>query len=122
MIMKGLSCRFYIKKGKFALTEGIEKSRDNIWFYCIFDKFRVYSSDFGANFVSLVQKPIAYLIMNKTIILGSLKKGIQKYVPNVSVKSIDIGYISKDRRDYSMMIEYNSVQDNKTEIQDVTFV
>lgn len=122
MIMKGLSCRFYIKKGKFALTEGIEKSRDNIWFYCIFDKFRVYSSDFGANFVSLVQKPIAYLIMNKTIILGSLKKGIQKYVPNVSVKNIDIGYISKDRRDCSMMIEYNSVQDNKTEIQDVTFV
>ena len=120
--MKGLPCRFNIKDGKFALTEGVEKSRDNIWFYCVFDKFRVYTSDFGANFVSLVQKPIAYLIMNKTIILGALKKGIQKYVPNVKVKDIDIGYTSTDRRNYTMRIEYNSTQEDKTKIQDVTFV
>lgn len=120
--MRGLPCRFRLKNGKFSLTEGIEKCRDNIWFYCIFDKFRVYTTDFGANFVSLVQKPITYLIMNRTIILGSLKKGIQKYVPDVSVKSIDIGYTSKNRRDFSMMIEYTSVQDNKTEIKDVTFI
>lgn len=120
--MKGLPCRFYIRSGRFILTEGIEKARDNIWFYCIFDKFRVYSSDFGANFISLVQKPIAYLIMNKTIILGSLKKGIQKYVPNVNVRGIDIGYTSKDRRTYSMKIEYDSVQENKTKIHDVTFI
>lgn len=120
--MKGLSCRFQIKNGKFTLTDGIEKSRDNIWFYCIFDKFRVYTSDFGANFVSLVQKPIAYIVTNKTIILGSLKKGIQKYTPNVKVKNIDIGYTSNDRRNYSMMIEYDSVQEDKTKVQDVTFV
>lgn len=120
--MKGLSCRFHIKNGKFALTDGVEKSRDGIWFYCIFDKFRVYTSDFGANFVSLVQKPVSYLLDNKTIILGSLKKGIQKYVPGVTVRNIDIGYTAQNRRDYTMMVEYNSVQDNKTEIQDVTFV
>lgn len=120
--MKGLSCRFYIKNGKFALTEGVEKSRDNIWFYCIFDKFRVYTSDFGADFVSLMQKPIAYLIMNKTIILGLLKKGIQKYVPNVTVGNIDIGYISKDKKNCSMMIEYSFVREDKVETQDVTFI
>ncbi len=120
--MKGLSCRFQIKNGKFTLTDGIEKSRDNIWFYCIFDKFRVYTSDFGANFVSLVQKPIAYIVTNKTIILGSLKKGIQRYIPNVRVKNIDIGYTSNARRNYSMMIEYDSVQEDKTKVHDVTFV
>lgn len=119
---KGLPSRFYLNEGRFVLTDGIEKSRDNIWFYCIFDKFRVYTSDFGANFVSLMQKPVSYIIINRTIILGALKKGIQKYVPNVTVKTIDIGYTSKDRRNYSMLIEYNSVQENKTEIQDVTFV
>lgn len=119
---KGLPSRFYLRKGKFVLTEGIEKSRDNIWFFCVYDKFRIYTSDFGADFVSLVQKPIAYLIMNKTLILGALKKGIQKYAPNVKVKNIDIGYTAKDRRNYSMMIEYDSVQENKTKIQDVTFV
>ena len=120
--MKGLPCRFYLLNGKFVLTEGIEKTRDNIWFYCIYDRFRIYTSDFGANFVFLVQKPVAYLIDNKTIILGSLKKGIQKYVPNVTVRNIDIGYTSTDRRNYSMMIEYSSVQENKLEIHDVTFV
>ena len=120
--MKGLSCRFLIEDGKFQLTDGVDKSRDNIWFYCIFDKFRIYTSDFGANFQALIQKSIAYLIMNKTVILGALKKGIQKYVPNVTVNNIDIGYLNNDRKNYSMLIEYNSVQDDKTTVQDVTFV
>ena len=119
---KGLPSRFHISNGRFYLADGVEKSRDNIWFYCNFDKFRVYTSDFGANFLSLVQKPIAYIIANKTIILGSLKKGIQKYVPNVSINSIDIGYTSTNRKEYSMLIEYSSVQDDKTEIKDVMFV
>lgn len=120
--MKGLQSRFYLKNGKFVLTEGIEKSRDSIWFYCIFDKFRVYTLDFGANFVSLVQKPTSYLIMNSTLILGTLRQGIQKYVPNVTIKNVDIGYFSTDRKNYHLMVEYNSIQENKEEIQDVTFV
>ena len=120
--MKGLPSRFNLKNGRFALVDGVEKSRDSIWFYCIFDKFRIYCSDFGAYFVTLVQKPIAYLVMNKTIILGTLTKGIQKYVPNVTVNNIDIGYVSQNRKEYSMLIDYNSVQENKTEVKDVTFV
>ena len=120
--MRGLTSRFNLQNGRFTLSEGIEKSRDSIWFYCIFDKFRVYCSDFGANFVSLTQKPSSYLVLNRTIILGVLQKGIQKYVPNVSVNSIDIGYVSNNRKEYTMMIEYDSVQENKTQIQDVMFV
>lgn len=120
--MKGLPCRFLVNGGKFQLSNGIDKSRDNIWFYCVFDKFRVYTSDFGANFQTLIQRPIAYLIMNRTIILSTLKKGIQKYVPNVDVTNIDIGYLDNNRKNYSVLIEYNSVQDDKTTIQDVTFV
>lgn len=120
--MKGLQSRFTLKNGSFVLTKGIEKSRDSIWFYCIFDKFRVYSSDYGADFVSLVQKPIASLVLNRTLILGNLKKGIQKYVPNVNVNSIDIGYTSNDRRNYSMMIDYSSKQEDNVDVQDITFV
>ena len=120
--MKGLTSRFQLKEGAFYLSEGVEKSRDNIWFYCIFDKFRIYASDFGANLVSLVQKPIGYLLMNKTIILGTLQQGIQKYVPNVKVEDIDIGYLSSNRTNYSLRIEYNSVKEDKTSIKDVTFV
>lgn len=120
--MKGLPSRFYLRDGKFVLTNGVEKSRDNIWFYCIFDKFRAYFSDFGANFISLIQKPTSYIIGNKTILLGSLKKGMQKYVPNVKINSIDIGYIGNDRKNYSVKIEYSVTEENKTETQDVTFV
>ena len=120
--MRGLPSRFYLRNGKFSLVEGVEKSSDNIWFYCIFDKFRIYSSDFGANLVSLVQKPVSYLISNRTIILGTLQRGIQKHVPNVTVEDIDIGYISPDRKEYSVKIEYNSVGEDRTTIKDVTFV
>lgn len=120
--MKGLPCRLQLKEGRLALIDGVEKSRDDIWFYCIFDKFRIYASDFGTNFVSLVQKPVSFLLINQTIILGTLRKGIQKYVPNVKVKDIDIGYMSNDRRNHTIMIVYDSVQEDKTEIQDVTFV
>lgn len=120
--MKGLPSRFTLQDGKFVLTQGIEKSRDSIWFYCTFDKFRIYVSDFGANFISLVQKPIGTLIMNRTLILGKLKQGIQKYCPTVTIKNLDIGYMSRNRREYSLMVEYTSTQEDKTEIQDVTFV
>lgn len=119
---KGLPSRFTLEKGKFSLKSGIEKSRDNIWFYCVFDKFRIYSSDFGANFLSLVQKPISYLLINKTVILGSLMKGIQKFCPDVMVKNLDIGYTSHDRRNLSLLVEYDSVQEDNTKVQDVTFV
>lgn len=120
--MKGLNTNFNLSNGRFSLSEGKEKSRDAIWFYAIFDKFRIYNSEFGANFISLSQKPASYLVANRTIILGSLTRGIQKFVPSVNVKNIDIGYNTKDRRDYSMLIEYDSVLENKTKINDVIFV
>lgn len=121
-MMKGLSCRFRLSNGRFSMSEGVEKSRDSIWFYCIFDKFRIYCSDFGANFVTLVQKPTSYLIGNRTLILGLLRRGIQKYVPNVTVNDIDVGYTSKNRKEFTILVDYTSVQENKVEIRDVTFV
>ena len=120
--MKGLSCRFKLHNGKFMLSDGVKQSRDSIWFYCIFDKFRIYCSDFGANFVSLMQKPTSYLIMNRTIILGALRKGIQKYVPNVTVNNIDIGYVATNRKEYTMLIDYSAVEENNVETRDVIFV
>lgn len=120
--MKGLQTNFELKNGAFLLTEGVEKSRNNIWFFCIFNTFRVYCSDFGGHFLRLQQKPVSYIIENATIILGNLRKGIIRYVPNVQVRNIDIGYLSEDRKQYSVMIEYNSVLEDKTEINDVTFV
>lgn len=120
--MKGLSCRFQLQNGAFQLTEGKSKAQDNIWFYCTFDKFRVYCSDFGGNFVSLVQKPMSYLLLNKTLILRRLQTGIEKYCGNVKVEGIDIGYMASNPRDYRMQINYSAKQDDNTVSKDVTFV
>lgn len=120
--MKGLSARFNIENGKFKLIDGKEKASENIWFYCIFNKRRNYVSDFGSIFVSLSQRTSNYLVLNRTLILGSLIKGIQKYVPNVIVKNIDIGYLGNNRRDYSMVVEYDVKADDKSVSSGVTFV
>lgn len=120
--MKGLPSRFYLTKGRFTLVSGAEKSNDNIWFYCIFDKIRVYCRDFGGNFITLVQKPISQLVANKTIYLGTLQKGIKKYVPRVNVNSIDIGYIGNERKVYNIKIDYSVLREDGTETQEVTFV
>ena len=119
--MKGLPSKFYLTKGRFTLIGGAEKASDNIWFYCIFDKIRVYCRDFGGNFISLVQKPISYLVTNKTIYLGTLQRGIRKYVPNVAVNSIDIGYIGNERTNYNIKIDYSAKREDGTEVQGVTF-
>lgn len=119
---KGLSCRFTLSEGKFLLTEGTEKVQDNLWFYCIYDRFRVYFSDFFSGFSLLQQKPVGYLITNQTLILGRIKKGINRYVPGVTVDSIDVGYAGSDRKEYHLRISYTLNREDNTNIQDVTFV
>lgn len=120
--MRGLPTDIILQKGKFVLTEGKSKARNNIWFFCIFDKFRVYTSDFGGNFISLTQKPVSYLILNKTLIIGALKKKMKKYLPGIKIDDIDIGYMGNNRKEYSMKIGYSVKLENNVEIQDVTFV
>lgn len=124
--MTGLSTNFSIQNGKFSLSSGIEKTRDSVNFYCEFDKSRTYLSDYGKNSVSLLhslmQKPISYIQRNSTLILGMLQKELQRYVPNIKVKDIDLGYFPENRRQFLVKIEYTSVQEDKSEIDDVTFV
>lgn len=120
--MKGLPTDFQIVNGKFRLTEGTEKCRDNIWFFCVFDKFRVYTSEFGGNFVSLVQKPVSFLVLNKTLIVGSLMRKLEKYIPEARVDKIDIGYMSSNRKEYTLMIGYSLKENDGTQVSDVTFI
>lgn len=120
--MKGLNTDITLKNGAFFLDESVRRSRNAIWFYCVFDRFRVYCSDFGGNFLALQQKPVSYIVENAPILLTQLKRGIQKYVPSVTVKDLDVGYVGPDRKEYSVRIEYTSTTDDKQKINDVTFV
>ena len=119
---RGLTTEFNLDDGKFLLSDGVEKARDGIKFYTIFDKFRVYVSDFKSNFVSLLQKPASYIQANSTILLGVYRKGLEKYVPNVKVRSIDVGYLVNDRKTHVIKVEYSVKEADKTETQDVIFV
>lgn len=120
--MKGLSTQFNLDKGSFLLSEGIEKTRDDIKFCTKFDKFRVYASDFGSVFVSLLQKPASYVQANSTILLGVYKKIIDKYVPGVKVTSIDVGFLVTDRKTHVIKVEYSAEEEDKTVSNDVIFV
>lgn len=119
---KGLTTQISVVEGRFLLTDGVEKARDGIRFYTIFDKFRVYVSDFGSNFVTLLQKPVSYVQANSTILLGVYRKGVEKYVPNVKVNSIDIGFLVSDRKTHVMKVDYSVKEEDKTVTQDVIFV
>jgi len=119
---KGLTTQVNVVNGRFLLADGVEKARDGIRFYTIFDKFRVYVSDFGSNFVSLLQKPASYVQANSTILLGVYRKGIEKYVPDVSINTIDIGYLKSDRKTHVMKIDYSVKEEDKTVTHDVIFV
>ena len=116
--MRGLNCNFTIKDGKFSLSEGTDRATDAIWMYSIFDKNRVYVPNYGANLVSLLQKPIGILVSNRTILLGTLKKGITKYVPNVVLKNIDMGYTKTNRKHLYLKVEYSikGEEDKPTEV------
>jgi hypothetical protein len=120
--MRGLTCRFQLQNGRFQLTEENIKVKDSLWFYCTFDKFRVYLSDYGADFLSLVQKPLSTLQLNRTLILGKLQKGLEQYVPNIKVKGMDIGYDVSNRTEYHLLLNYEVILDDKTKINDVIFI
>lgn len=123
---KGLPANFILQRGRFLLSSGVEKTRDSVNFYCRFEKRRTYLSDYGKNSVSLlrslIQKPISYIQRNSTLIFGIMQKDLQKYVPGVKVRDIDLGYFPENRRQYLIKIEYTSIQDDKSEIDDVIFV
>lgn len=118
----GLPTDFELLNGSFLLTSDVSKARDSIWFFCNFNKIRIYLSDFGADFVSLSQKPIGVIIMNSTIILGIIKQGMAKYIPSVKVDSIDLGYVDNDRTQITGQINYTVVVKGSNQTKAVLFV
>lgn len=119
--MKGMSCQCFLREGKFLLISGVDKYRDSLWFYSIFDRLRPYTPGYGGNFATLLQQPVSSLLLNRTIFLGKLQKGIARYVPGVTVQDLDIGYLGESRKDFVVKINY-SYQEEGTSVQDVTFV
>lgn len=84
--------------GKLALSSGSTKAQDDIWFYCVFDRLRVYTADYGFNFRSLEQRPTSFFLINRALITSTLKNGIEKYTNDLKVNSVDVGYDPADEQ------------------------
>ena len=118
----GLISRFSLENGKFVLTDGIEKASNSVRFFCTFDKFRVYCSDYGARVVSLTQKPISYIFINRSLIIGSFKAGIQKYTKDVRILDIDFGYTIDNKKEVKMKVEFSAIKNGGSVGNGVIFV
>lgn len=120
--MKGLNTNFDLQKGRFLLSDGVEKVRDEIKFLLTFDKFRVYLLDYGEYLVYLCQKPVSYLQTNGNLLTRVIRSRIEKYVPTAKINRVDIGYVNNNRQQVNILINYEAIQDDKTTIEDVIFV
>lgn len=88
---KGLSHRFSLKNGRFVLTEGSTKVKDNYHFFMTFDTVsRIYYSDFQPKLLWLIQKPSSTVNTLKGIILGRMKKVLLKYIIDAQIRSIEL--------------------------------
>lgn len=123
--MKGLSCRFALKNGKFELTEGLPKVRDNMFFLTSFSfRHRVYHPDFTTGLAAMIQKATSTIETYKVLLLGRLKRALVKYIPNVTVESMDLQYLRSDAdKKYTLVIAYKVTdsQNQETEVS-VTFI
>lgn len=122
MAARGLRCRFQLENGKIVLSSGKLLGSDSIWMYCIFDKFRIYTSDYGARIYQLLQRPTSYITQNRTILLRNLQIGINKYVPHVTLNNVDIGYFMHDRKTLRMMVDFSAEEESNIISNDVVFV
>lgn len=119
--MKGLSTRFKIGSGKFQLTEGEEKAKDNLFFFMNWTfKVRVYLPEFSTGLLWLIQRPSSELVLYRSLILGNLKKLIGRFVPNIKVTSLNAFY-EREHKKYGVGIRFK--YKDETEDKDlITFV
>jgi hypothetical protein len=123
--MKGLSHRFTLSNGSFALTSGAEKAKDNLSFFSFFTSIsKIYDQDFNTGMLFLIQKPISAIETYKNLILGRLKLNILKYVPNIVIDDISLQYskLAGNERSTSFVTTYRFIDDIDTQEQVITFV
>lgn len=118
---QGLSHRFHLKQGKFVMSTGPEKVKDNLYFLMIFDRVsRIYRDDFAPKVLWLVQKPTSFVNNYKVLLLGRFRKVILKYVLEITVNSIDLvnERANGDPKSYSIYINYSYKGENGEIVED----
>lgn len=123
-MVRGLTHRFVIKNGKFQLTQGRNKIRDNIRMLMSFDTVaRIYYDDFCPRLMFLLQKPGSTVAQYKTLVLGRLKKIIVQYVPYVKVNTVDFRQFRENaEKRLEVTVNYDYTGKEGGEDTSVTFI
>jgi hypothetical protein len=111
---KGLSHRFSIKDGKFSLSTGPDKVRDNLLFLMYFDKVpRIYLHDFSPGVLWILQRPTSTVNNFRTIILAKLKKVVMKYVLEIAIDNIHLNQLrNEDSKKFELIFDYRYYNEN----------
>lgn len=119
--MTGINTSIPLENGRFSFSKDSAKSSDAIRFYLTFDRHRPYCSRFGANLLNLLQKPVGYVIMNQTVLLETIRKGVAEFVPSSTVEDMDV-LTDRDRKGMHLFLTYSTVNENSQTTMEALFV
>lgn len=121
---KGLPYKFTLDKGKFLLVGGAEKAQDSLRFMLSFiGWYRVYFPDYIIDIDFLVQKNTSRVQSFKTLLLGRMQVALSKYLPFISIDSINSVYEYNNRKGFGIVVTYTyDLESEARQDQVVTFV
>jgi hypothetical protein len=120
---RGISHKFTLNNGRFEMKGGTEKVTDNLYFTLQFvGFFRIYYPDFVLNLSWLLQKTSSRIGAFKTLVLGNVKKSLDKYFPTVKIDGINTIYKYNDRKGFGIAITYSFRLEQETQYTAVTFI
>lgn len=97
-----------VPKAKFQLIGGSKKADDNVTMMLGFiGWFRVYYQDFVPQVLELIQKPTSTVYSLRSIIVGKLRKSINKYIPIINVKGVSMVYDYRDKKLFTIALDYD---------------
>ncbi len=103
----GLSQTFQLTNGKFTLSSGESKMRDNLSFFMSFTRTRrIYFPDYTPDLSWLIQSSSSRILQYKALFLGTLKNKILTYVPDIIVSSLNSVFL-REEKEYVVTINFS---------------
>lgn len=112
-----------VRKSSFQLVGGVEKAGDNISMMLGFiGWYRTYYQDFIPNVLDLIQKNTSTVYQLKSIILSKFRNSMNKYMPEVDVKTVNMVYDYKETKLFTISIDYDFILEEEEEFSVVRFI
>jgi hypothetical protein len=122
-MFKGLSHRFNIDfEGRFILTTGAEKVKDDLHFFLIFNRVsRVYLPEYDPQLYWFLQKTSSQLEQFRILMLGNLRKKVLQFVPFIRINALD-AWFDRGKKTHGVLVNFSFVQDPEVPLQTVVFI